>query len=212
MKIKKLGHCCLVVETNGKRVMTDPGSYSTLQDQETNIDIILITHEHPDHYHLESLRKVMANNPQAIIVTNSAVGKLLEVENIKYEKVEHGEVHRIGEVLIEGYGELHAEIYRTWNSVQNTGYFIAEKLFYPGDAFYDPKKPIDILALPVAGPWMKIGEAVDYALLLKPRVAFPVHDGMLKFVGPVHRLPGFVLLDRGIKFIPMNEGDEHGFF
>src|SRR4051812_27786091 len=57
MKIKKLGHCCLVIETKGIRIMTDPGNYSTLQADEKNIDIILITHEHTDHLHIESLKK-----------------------------------------------------------------------------------------------------------------------------------------------------------
>jgi len=28
MKITKLGHCCLLIETKGKRVLTDPGSYT----------------------------------------------------------------------------------------------------------------------------------------------------------------------------------------
>lgn len=60
--------------------------------------------------------------------------------------------------------------------MENTGYFIDEKLFYPGDAFTDPGRPIDVLALPVAGPWVKISESVDYALALKPRTVFPVHD------------------------------------
>jgi L-ascorbate metabolism protein UlaG (beta-lactamase superfamily) len=32
MKIKKIGHCCLVIETNGKRIMTDPGSF-TIEEQ-----------------------------------------------------------------------------------------------------------------------------------------------------------------------------------
>ena len=41
MKIKKLGHCCLVIETNGKKIMTDPGSYTVgEQTKEKNIDVI----------------------------------------------------------------------------------------------------------------------------------------------------------------------------
>ena len=61
MKIKKLGHCCLVIETNGKRIMTDPGSFTDKQTEEQNIDLILITHEHSDHFHIESLKKVLIN-------------------------------------------------------------------------------------------------------------------------------------------------------
>jgi L-ascorbate metabolism protein UlaG (beta-lactamase superfamily) len=90
MKIKKLGHCCLVIETKGTRIMTDPGSYSTLQDEEKNIDIILITHEHPDHLHIESIKKVLENNPTVQIVTNTSVGKLLDPESILYTVIDDG--------------------------------------------------------------------------------------------------------------------------
>jgi hypothetical protein len=37
MKIKKLGHCCLVIEENGVKVMTDPGSFSSGMDAEEGI-------------------------------------------------------------------------------------------------------------------------------------------------------------------------------
>jgi len=212
MKIHKLGHCCLVVETKGKRIMTDPGEYSTLQKDALDIDIILFTHEHGDHFHLESLKAVMTNNPQAKIITNTAVAKLLQSEKIPYQILEQGASKTEDGILFEGFGEKHAEMFPTWGQVQNTGYFIDNKLFYPGDAFTDPGKPVDILAVPVAGPWMKLSEAIDYALLIKPRVAFPVHDGILKHPGgAAHKLPSKFLPENGIEFVPMLEGEEHEF-
>jgi L-ascorbate metabolism protein UlaG (beta-lactamase superfamily) len=97
--------------------------------------------------------------------------------------------------------------------VENTGYCIENTLFYPGDAFTNPGKPVDILALPVAGPWMKISEAIEYALEIAPRIAFPVHDGMLlpDRLGPVHRVTSTVLKEKNIEFISMLEGDAHEF-
>jgi hypothetical protein len=91
----------------------------------------------------------------------------------------------------------------------NLGFFIDKRLWYPGDSFTDPKRPVEILALPVSGPWMKIGEAVDYALLVKPDIAFPVHDGT-RF-GSAHTLPAKILPNNGIKFIPMIEGSSEEF-
>jgi L-ascorbate metabolism protein UlaG (beta-lactamase superfamily) len=103
----------------------------------------------------------------------------------------------------------HADIYLSITPVENTGYLIAERFFYPGDAFTDPERSIDILALPVAGPWMKISEAIDYAKKLKPKTAFPVHDGM--FVpgrgNIAHNLPKQELEKVGIKFISIQEGE-----
>ena len=49
MKITKFGHSCLLVEENGVRILFDPGSYSTAQNDVKNIDVVLITHEHSDH-------------------------------------------------------------------------------------------------------------------------------------------------------------------
>src|SRR3989338_5542153 len=85
MKIKKLGHCCFIAEPKtGVRIMTDPGAFSALQLQEKNINAIIITHEHQDHLHIDSLKKVLENNPNAIVITNTAVGKLLDEAGIKY--------------------------------------------------------------------------------------------------------------------------------
>ena len=210
MKIKKLGHCCMIIEINGKRIMTDPGSYSTLQTDEKNIDIILITHEHPDHLHVDSLKIILENNKEVKIITNSAVGKILDEAGIKYEKLEEGQNSEFDGVKFEGFGEHHAEVYEEFGQVQNTGYFINNKLFYPGDAFINPNKKVDILALPIAGPWMKIKDAIRYAKELKPRVCFPIHDGMIKEdrPGPIYALPKKVLPEQGIEFKVLEIGKE----
>jgi len=105
MKITKLGHCCLVIETKGFKILTDPGAYTELQNNIRGIDIVLITHEHPDHFHLDSLHKVLKNNPQAKIITNSAVGKYLKKERLNFLLVEHGDSLDIKDLNLEGLGE-----------------------------------------------------------------------------------------------------------
>ena len=133
------------------RIMTDPGAWSTRQNEEKGIDYIFITHEHQDHFHIESLKKVLANNPKAKVITNKGVGKLLDVEHIPYELLEHGSSMELslnrprgavgrtpdgtssrgvlGGVRVEGHGEKHAVIYKEFGQVQNTGYFFADRLF-----------------------------------------------------------------------------------
>ena len=210
MKIKKLGHCCLVIEINGKRIMTDPGSYSILQNTEKNIDLIIITHEHQDHLHVDSLKNVLTNNLYAIVVTNSAVGKILDEAGIKYQKLEDGTSGTFAAVYLEAHGDKHAEIYEEFGQVQNTGYFISKDLFYPGDTFTNPAKNVKILALPVAGPCMRIKDAIKYALEIKPKVCFPVHDGMIQKdkPGPIYILPKKIFLEHGIDFKILEEGKE----
>lgn len=200
MKVTKLGHCCLVIEEEGKRIMTDPGSFSTLQKNEKNIDLILYTHEHQDHYHLETLQEVLKNNPNAKIITNTAVGKLLTEAGITFMKVENGESFDFNGITIKGFGNLHAEIYDTYGRVQNTGYMI-NNLCFPGDAFENPNCTPDIIALPVTGPWMRIKDAIDYAKNLKPRVVFPVHDAHIKeWAEFIYRVPTNILKEVRIEF------------
>lgn len=220
MKITKLGHCCLLIETKGKRILTDPGSYTVeAHSKLENIDYILFTHEHADHYHLESLKILLEKNPSAIVFANNSVSELLQKEGIEHTMVGHGENVSLGEVGgptasedsvdLVGIGEKHAEMHSSIPLSSNLGFFIDGRLWYPGDAFTNPARQVEILALPVSGPWMKIGEAIDYALLLKPKIAFPVHDG-LRF-GTAHALPAKILPSSGIEFVAMIEGDEREF-
>ena len=134
MKITKLGHCCLVIEDRGIKTLTDPGSWTTAQNEVRDIDVVLITHEHADHLHVDSVKTILKNNPAAKVFTNRGVGKILEKERTPFELLEHSQSKTVGDVLIEGHGELHAPIYPTVPQVINTGYFISGRLFYPGDA------------------------------------------------------------------------------
>ncbi len=209
MKITKFGHCCLLIETRGKKILTDPGSFTTDQNNVKGIDIVLITHEHADHFHVESVKKIKENNPNAIIITNSAVGKLLDKENISHSVLEGKTMDDFGEISIQAYDHRHEEIFEEFGQVQNTGYFIADELFYPGDSYTEPGRPVPILALPVAGPWCKISDALRYALHVKPKKAFPVHDAVVATEAVVfyHMVPETVLTQSGIEFVSMKAGD-----
>jgi len=211
MKITKYGHCCLLVEENGVKVLTDPGTYTTAQDDIKGINVILITHEHGDHLHIDSLKRVLENNPQATVVTNTAVDKLLREAGISDAIiVEDRQSEEVSGIRLSGYGTIHEEIFRDWPRVQNTGYMICERLYYPGDAFHNPKVPVEVLALPVAGPWVKIGDALNFALDVKPKVCFPVHDGGLNEMGRgfSKRVAPQILENHHIKFVDLEIGKE----
>ncbi len=210
MKISKLGHCCLLIETKGKRILTDPGSYTVeAHSKLNNIDYILFTHEHQDHYHLESLKIILKNNPRAVVYANDSVSDILVKEGIPHTKVKNGDNVMLGQIPVVGIGEKHAEIHRSIPLSSNIGYFIDERLWYPGDAFTNPNRSVEIVALPVAGPWMKIAEALDYAILLEPKKTFPVHDGTASPFSQV--LAGRILPPNGIEFVIMNAGDSKEF-
>jgi L-ascorbate metabolism protein UlaG (beta-lactamase superfamily) len=200
MKITKFGHCCLLIEENGVRILTDPGVYSAGQNDLDGIDVVLVTHDHPDHLHVESLKSILARNPEAKVVTHAGLGAALGTEGIAFTPMAHGERFDANGVPVEGFGAEHAPIHVSLPPMGNIGFLIANRLFYPGDAFTDPEKAIDILALPVAGPWLRLSDAIDYALKLKPAVCFPVHDGILVRPGIAHAATRQVLESSGIAF------------
>jgi L-ascorbate metabolism protein UlaG (beta-lactamase superfamily) len=210
MRITKLGHCCLLIEEAGKRILTDPGSFTTENAirQCTAIDIVLITHEHGDHIHVETLKSILELSPAAQVITNSAVGALLEAQGITYQVVEGVTKTIIDSIALAAHDAAHATIDGDFGQVQNTGYFVAEKLFYPGDAYTNPGVPVPVLALPVSGPWAKVSDVLAYAREVRPHHSFPVHDGLLNEQGLaiVHRVVGTRLQDAGIDFTPLQAG------
>ncbi|MES2470773.1 MAG: MBL fold metallo-hydrolase [Patescibacteria group bacterium] len=212
MKITKLGHCCLIIEVNGTRFLTDPGNYTTAQNDVKDIDCVVISHEHTDHLHIESLEAVLKNNPKATVICNASVGKILETKGIAFTKIADGEETEVNGVTISGHGLKHHLIYRDYEQVENTGYFFDKRFYYPGDAFHNPGMPIDILAFPVTAPWCNLTEAMDYVLDVKPRVAFSVHDGnLVRQTGITKRLPELYLPKSGIQFIALELGKETDF-
>lgn len=191
--------------------MTDPGSYTTEEQvKEKNIDLILITHEHGDHLHIESLKKILENNPDVKIITNNGVGKLLTEAGIKYEVLKDKNSQEVLGIEFEAHDCKHEEIFEEYGQVQNTGFFIDKRLFYPGDAFYNPEKPVDILALPVAGPWTRIKDFMKYALDVKPKFCFPVHDGGLKSTELTYKIAK-ILIKSDIVFKTFEENNEQEF-
>ena len=172
--------------------------------QVKHADIILITHEHADHFHIESLKALIRRAPDVSVITNDAVGAMLVEEGIKHHVMKHGDKIKMKNIEVEAFGKDHAIMHGSIPPVSNVGFFIENRLFYPGDALTDPKRSVDVLALPVAGPWVKISEAIDYALALKPRLAFPVHDAIRHSIQ--HTLTAKVLGENGIEFIALEEG------
>ncbi len=210
MIITKFGHCCLLIEVKGVRILTDPGNYN-VTPMEEGIDAILITHEHQDHLHVEALQVILAKNREAQVISHVGVGKILDEAGITYTAIADGEAIEVKGIAIESSGSVHDDLPAV---VQNTGFLIDNALFYPGDSFHDPQKSVKILALPVAGPWMKLSEAIEYAKLVKPKVVFPVHDGMLRQgieLGPTRRIPKALLEPIGIIYVDMIEGSTQDF-
>lgn len=205
MKITKFGHSCLLIEEGDAKILIDPGNWSVIPDLE-KLDAILITHNHQDHVAIPTIKKLAELNPRARIFGNMEVVEALAVEDIQVDRLEDGEQAVIQNVIIEGVGKDHALIHKSVPLAKNTGYFIANKFFYPGDALTIPDRPVAILAFPAMAPWMTIGNSIDYALAMKPKVAFPVHDSLLKTGGLYHFFHEKFFKDVGTEWVVLEDG------
>lgn len=65
MKITRFAQSCILIETHNKRILVDPGNLqykeSYPENEWSNIDILLITHKHRDHCHIDAIQKITKN-------------------------------------------------------------------------------------------------------------------------------------------------------
>ena len=175
MKISKHLHSCLLIEANGKTVLIDPSNFTAQEkaldvDKVTQLDHILITHEHGDHCYPPLIKTLLEKFPQVTVISNESVANMLQKEGIS--------VSTMGteDILLEAVPHE-----RLWDTQvpENTMFHVFGKLSHPGDSHH-VEKTNDIFALPLEAPWGSMREAVELALKLKPKYIIPIHDWLLK--------------------------------
>ena len=181
MKVTKQGHACLIFEEQGKKLVLDPGSYSEPQSNLSDVVAIVITHMHDDHCFIEQIDRILKTNPEAKIYCPPDAAEKLA--NYKTTTVYHGDHISEGPFTVEFFGDLHAEIHRSYPLIQNRGVLINDKLYYPGDSFTLPDRPVEMLAVPTSAPWLKIGEVMDFVDAIDHKQSMPTHNALLSDFG-----------------------------
>ncbi|WP_433564370.1 MBL fold metallo-hydrolase [Nocardia sp. CA-151230] len=181
MHIAHFGHSCILVELNGSKILFDPGIFSHGFEGLTGLDAIAVTHQHPDHICPHRIEALIEANPQARLLSDPQTA-LLRGE--PWEPVHAGNILEVGDVHITGGGGRHAVIHPEIPVIDNTVFQLGTpddpaQLVHPGDSLWVPPTPVGVLAIPAVAPWMRISEAVDYLRAVNPRVAFPIHYGII---------------------------------
>lgn len=174
MKLTKYEHACLTLEKNGEVLVIDPGNITDDFTVPTGVVGIVVTHEHPDHFDAEKLHAIIAKNPNAqIIAPSSVTSKLTDIPTITASV---GTEYNAGPFTLEFFGGKHQIIHKSLPIIDNLGVMVNDTVYYPGDSYTLPNRPVEVLAVPTSGPWLRIGDTADFVRAIKPKQAFSTHD------------------------------------
>ena len=171
MKITKLVHSCLLVEHGGKVALFDPGVFSHEAIESANIaklDLIVVTHKHPDHMDVETIQRLTNKFHDAIVVAPHDAKSELASANVVTVTPD-----RISDLAT--FDSPHEPTEPTFETPEEIGFHYLGLLSDPGDShsFNETKA---ILALSIQAPWGSTINAIKLGLRLKPKYIIPIHD------------------------------------
>jgi L-ascorbate metabolism protein UlaG (beta-lactamase superfamily) len=200
-QITYIGHATLLLEMDGVRLLTDPilrdsvfhlhrRSASVSSSSYQNIDSVLISHLHRDHFDIPSLR--MLGRETQLIVPAGAADLLRKKGFSNIDEMRPGDSARIGALSVQATYAQHQSTYPPFGpSTEALGYLIrgTQSIYFPGDTdvfpgMADLADGLDVALLPVWGWGPNIGpghmnphRAAEALTLLRPRMAIPIHWG-----------------------------------
>ena len=183
MRVTKFGHACVRLEHEGTTIVVDPGVFTSVEALD-GADAVLITHEHPDHYHPDHLRAV---DVPVWTIADVAARIAEDAPDVaeRVRTVAPGERFDAG-LPVTAVGELHAVIHPEMQRFHNSGYVVElgeRRLYHPGDALTGPGVDVDVLCVPVSAPWLKVSEAIDFARDVGAPVNLAIHDRVYSDAG-----------------------------
>lgn len=170
MHITKFVHACLVVETPDRIAVFDPGVMSEQAlhlDLLSQVDDIIITHSHGDHFSRNLVKALVEKFPNVRITAPSDVVAALAEEGIAAsDQPSDGIIF---------FDSPHESVEPMFPTPQQIGVHYLDQFTHPGDShsFHETKA---VLALPITAPWGSSVRALNLALNMRPQYVIPIHD------------------------------------
>lgn len=182
IEITFLGHASLLLSFNGKNIYIDPVKEYADFSKLPRADIILITHDHKDHFDMDAIEELR---------TESTLVVLTELCATKYKEgivMRNEDVKIVSGLKIEGVPAYNIVHKRTsgfpyhFKGIGN-GYILTlgdKRVYVAGDTEKIPEMKeltdIDVAFLPVSYPsTMTVEMAADAVKTIRPKIFYPYH-------------------------------------
>lgn len=221
LRVRFVGHATTLLEAEGVRILTDPflrgrlgplARHGPLPDLDAleDLDVVVISHAHPDHFDLASLGALPG---RPLVIVPRGLGK-------RTRRAVRGDVVEVteGERIQFGSHSLTALPARHWSTPVGVtskplGYLLdmGVSVYFAGDTGRFPEMralagSVDVALLPVWtwGPHLGPGHlgprsAAEALLDIQPQIALPIHWGTL-YPTQLHRVWRAPLHEPGDRF------------
>ncbi len=179
MKITKFEHSGFAVEKDGKTLLFDPVEFEQRLPELTNVVAIVITHKHGDHCQPVVIERIKAANPTLELITSAETAETLNGASVAVP----GDTRDVAGFKLQFFGGEHAAIIPGQVPCDNIGVVVDDALVNPGDSFDLPETEAKVLMAPIASPWNKVSETIDFVNRAHPRMVIPFHDAVLSDLG-----------------------------
>ena len=187
IRVKWLGHDCFRLE-HFKIIYTDPFRISSAKH---DADIILISHNHFDHFSPEDINKIIKEDTLVFLPPDCLSKMSRFVEKGKTVALRPGNKIKVSDnLMIEAVPAYNINKFKApgmpFHPKDNEwmGYVIVidgKRIYFAGDTDFVPELrtlKADLMLVPVSGTYvMTASEAAELVTAVKPQYAIPMHYG-----------------------------------
>ncbi len=182
--IHPVRHASFVMESPAGVIYADPVGEAAMYEGMPSPDLILITHEHGDHYSPDTLAAIMGEN--TVLITNPAVYDMLPEEmKAKASAMANGDSTSVGEITIDAIPAYNTTEDRLQYHPEgrDNGYVLSidgRRVYIAGDTEDIPEmrelEDIDIAFVPMNLPYtMDVAQAASGVAAFAPGAVYPYH-------------------------------------